>query len=110
ASYAQAAQGLSQAAAALPKTPPTQEKPVTLGVGEPFMTTLTVCAYFALLLTLPLLIYELYAFIIPALSGEERRAILPAMVAAPLLFVAGAVFAFFVVLPPAVHFLQGYHS
>ncbi len=35
-----------------------QEKPITIGVGEPFVTTLTVCGYFALLFTLPLLLYQ----------------------------------------------------
>jgi sec-independent protein translocase protein TatC len=107
AKIAAAAKAISQS---LPKQTPAQEKPITIGVGEPFMTTLTVCAYFALLITLPLLIWQLYAFVIPALSDEERRAVIPAMVAAPVLFIAGVVFAFFVVLPPAVHFLQGYNS
>ncbi len=108
--YTTAAQGLRTAAAALPKTAQAQEKPITIGVGEPFMTTLTVSAYFAVMITLPLLIWQLYAFVIPALSAEEKRAVLPAMFAAPFLFIAGVVFAFFVVLPPAVHFLQGYNS
>ncbi len=106
----QAAQSLNEAANALPSTPPVQEKPITIGVGEPFMTTLTVAGYFALLFALPVLIYQLYAFVIPALSRQERRVALPAMVAAPLLFIVGAAFAYFVVLPPAVHFLQGYNS
>jgi sec-independent protein translocase protein TatC len=108
--YRASAQALTQAASSLPKSAPVQEKPITIGVGEPFMTTITVCAYFALLFTLPLLLYELYAFIIPALSGDERRAVVPAMIAAPVLFMGGVVFAFLVVLPPAVHFLQGYNS
>ncbi len=74
------------------------------------MTTLTVAGYFALLFTLPVLIYQLYAFVIPALNPQERRVALPAMVAAPVLFLLGAAFGYFVVLPPAVHFLQGYNS
>jgi sec-independent protein translocase protein TatC len=79
-------------------------------VGEPFMTTLTVAAYFALLFSLPVLIYEAYAFVIPALNRDERRVAIPVMVAAPALFIAGVAFAYAVVLPPAVHFLQGYNS
>jgi sec-independent protein translocase protein TatC len=110
AQYAQAAQGLSSAAAALPAKVSTKEKPITIGVGEPFMTTLTVCAYFALLFTLPLLIYQLYAFVIPALSPQERRVAIPVMAAAPFLFLIGVVFAYQFVLPPAVHFLQGYNA
>jgi sec-independent protein translocase protein TatC len=107
--FAAAARSVTDAAKSLPQTTP-QRLPITIGIGEPFTTTLTVAAYFALLFTLPLLIYEGYAFVIPALKPEERRAAIPAMAAAPVLFLAGVVFAFFVVLPPAVHFLQGYNS
>lgn len=108
--YLQTAAEYQQVAKTLPKSLSTQEKPVTLGVGESFTTTLTVAAYFALLFSLPILIYEGYAFVIPALDKNERRAAFPAMAAAPLLFLAGAVFTYFVVLPPAVHFLQGYNA
>jgi sec-independent protein translocase protein TatC len=87
-----------------------QEKPLVLGVGEGFIVTMLVSAYFALLITLPLLLYQVYAFIIPALSRDERRVATPTVLAAPLLFLAGAVFTYFGVLPPAVHFLQGYNS
>ena len=104
------AQGAAQAARALPRTPLVQEKPITIGVGEPFTTTLTVAAYFALLFALPILIYEGYAFVIPALSPDERRTAAPLMAVAPLLFMIGVAFAYAVILPPAVHFLQGYNS
>jgi sec-independent protein translocase protein TatC len=97
------------AAKALPKRAP-KTVPITIGVGEPFTTTLTVCFYFALLIALPVLLYEAYAFVIPALSDQERRVVLPIVVAAPVLFVAGVVFTYLVVLPPAVKFLQGYNS
>jgi sec-independent protein translocase protein TatC len=107
--YLQAAQGMEQAAKALPAET-AKRLPITIGVGEPFTTTLTVAAYFALLVALPLLLYQVYAFVIPALSSEEKRVALPAMLAAPALFLAGAVFAYVFVLPPAVHFLQGYNS
>jgi sec-independent protein translocase protein TatC len=107
--YLQAAQGLTEAAQALPSST-AKRLPITIGVGEPFTTTLTVAAYFALLLALPVLLYEVYAFVIPALNTEEKRVALPVVLAAPALFIAGAAFAFFFVLPPAVHFLQGYNS
>ncbi len=47
---------------------------------------------------------------IPALNPEERRVALPVMLIAPALFLVGVAFAYVVVLPPAVHFLQGYNS
>jgi sec-independent protein translocase protein TatC len=97
------------AAQSLPQTTP-KRLPITIGVGEPFTTTLTVSAYFALLLALPILIYQAYAFVIPALNPEERRVAIPVMAVAPALFLAGVAFAYLIVLPPAVHFLQGYNS
>jgi sec-independent protein translocase protein TatC len=104
-----AAAAADRAARVLPNAAPVQEKPITLGVGEPFTTTLTVAAYFALLFSLPVLIYELYAFVIPALTRNERRIATPLMMVAPALFLSGAVFAYWIILPPAVHFLQGYN-
>jgi sec-independent protein translocase protein TatC len=104
------AQGAAQAARALPRNFQAQEKPITIGVGEPFTTTLTVAAYFALLFTLPVLIYQGYGFVIPALNRDERRVGVPLMAVAPLLFLIGIAFAYAVILPPAIHFLQGYNS
>jgi sec-independent protein translocase protein TatC len=107
--YAQAAAGMAEAAQALPQET-AKRLPITIGVGEPFTTTLTVAAYFALLFTLPVLIYEAYAFVIPALDPREKRLALPLMAVAPALFLVGVAFAYFIVLPPAVRFLQGYNS
>jgi sec-independent protein translocase protein TatC len=106
---AAAAQQLSAAGKSLPQTTP-KNVPITIGVGEGFTTTLTVCFYFAILLTLPVLLYQAYAFIIPALSATERRVATPVMVAAPVLFVIGVVFTYVIVMPPAVRFLQGYNQ
>ena len=107
--FDQLSQGASEAASSLPKDT-AKRLPITIGVGEPFTTTLTVSAYFALLLALPLLLYQAYAFVIPALNPQERRVALPVMAIAPILFIGGVAFAYFIVLPPAVHFLQGYNS
>jgi sec-independent protein translocase protein TatC len=104
-----AAQQLNAGAKALPQTAP-KTIPVTLGVGEGFTTTLTVSFWAAVLITLPILLYELYGFVIPALSPDERRVARPVVFVAPALFVAGVVFTYIVVLPAAVRFLQDYHS
>jgi sec-independent protein translocase protein TatC len=106
----QAAAAATEAANSLPRTVKTNEKPITIGVGEPFTISLTVAAYFALLFALPVLIYEGYAFVIPALNSNERRVATPLTVIAPLMFLTGAVFAYWIVLPPAVRFLQGYND
>jgi sec-independent protein translocase protein TatC len=106
---AAAANKLNDASKALPQSNP-KNVPITIGVGEPFTTTLTVCFYFAILLTLPVLLYQAYAFVIPALTTSERRVAIPVMLVAPILFVIGVVFTYFVVLPAAISFLQGYNS
>ncbi len=86
------------------------DNPVTLGVGEPFTTTITVTLYFALIISLPVILYELYGFIMPALSPNERRAAAPLLTAVPFLFVAGVLFGYFVVLPAAVRFFVNFNA
>jgi sec-independent protein translocase protein TatC len=85
-------------------------QPVTLGVTEPFLTTITVSAYAALLLALPFILWQLYAFILPAFSPGERRTALPLMCLVPVLFIAGVLFGYFLALPRAVDFLQNYND
>ena len=105
-----AAQALGRVAKEYPRSASPKEKPVVLGPAEGFTVTVVIAGYFALLLTLPLLIYQVYAFVLPALNREERRVATPTVIAAPLLFAAVAAFTYFAILPPAIHFLQGYNS
>jgi len=83
---------------------------LTFGVTEPFTTTLTVAVYGALILSLPVLLYQLYAYVLPAFSDAERRVVMPILLLAPLLFAAGVAFAYFVVMPPATEFLLGFND
>jgi len=85
-------------------------EPVTLGVAEPFTTTLTVSAYMAILIALPVVLYQLYAFVIPAFSPDERRIAFPLVLMVPFLFIAGVVFGYFVVVPAAVKFLVNFNA
>lgn len=85
-------------------------KPVTLGVSEPFMQTLKVSAYAGLLLSLPLILYQVYAFVLPAFSPREKQVALPAMLAVPFLFIGGVVFGYFTVVPRAIEFLQNFNT
>jgi len=85
-------------------------RPVTFGVSEPFTATLTVAAYAALALSLPIALYQLYRYVLPAFSPAERRIALPTLALVPLLFVAGVCFGYFVVLPTALHFLLHFNQ
>jgi sec-independent protein translocase protein TatC len=90
--------------------PPAGDRPVTLGIGEPFTTTVTVSLIFALILVLPVILIQAYAFLGPAFDPEQRRRLVPALLAIPGLFVAGVVFGYAIVLPAAVHFFQNFNS
>ena len=89
---------------------PNGRVPLTLSVTEPFVTTMTVSAYGALLISLPIILYQVYAFVLPAFSPSERRIALPILMLVPVLFVGGVVFGYFVVLGPAVHFLLNFND
>jgi sec-independent protein translocase protein TatC len=95
--------------AKLPRKSP-GDNPVTLGVGEPFTTTITVTLYFALIISLPVILYELYGFIMPALAPRERRAARPLLTAVPVLFAGGVLFGYFIVLPAAVRFFVNFNA
>ena len=85
-------------------------EPITFGIAEPFTTTVTISAYAALVLALPVILYQAYAFVLPALTDRERRVVVPFLVMVPVLFVAGVVFGYFVVLPAATKFLLNFND
>jgi sec-independent protein translocase protein TatC len=87
-----------------------QIEPITLGPAEAFYTTLTNSAYFALLIAMPVILYQLYAFVLPAFSPVERRVATPLLLMVPVLFVLGVVFCYFVVLTPAIDFLLNFNA
>jgi sec-independent protein translocase protein TatC len=78
---------------------------ITLSPTEPFFTTLKVCFWAAILVALPVWLYQLYAFVIPAVQDQSRRRMLLIVAGASSLFLAGVAFGFFVVLPVALEFL-----
>lgn len=90
--------------------PANHKQLLTFGVTEPLITTLTVAAYGAIVLSLPIVLYQLYAYVLPAFSDAERRVALPIMLLAPLLFAAGVAFAYFIVMPAAVKFLLNFND
>ena len=85
-------------------------KPVTLGVTEPFMQTLKTAAYAGLLISLPLILFQIYAFVLPAFSPREKEVALPAMMGIPFLFIGGVVFGYLIVVPRAIGFLQNFNT
>jgi sec-independent protein translocase protein TatC len=87
-----------------------ERQPVTLGVAEPFTTTVSISFYAGLLIALPLLLFQLYAFILPAFAPGERKVAVPLMALVPFLFFGGVAFGYFIVLPRAIGFLQNFND
>ncbi len=85
-------------------------KPYTFGPAEPFTTSVTVSFYAGLLLALPIVIWQIWAFFSPAIQHHHQRTMGVLVGFATLLAGAGIGFGYFVALPAAVHFLTGYDS
>ena len=83
-------------------------EPITFGVTEPFMTTITMAGYAAILLALPVSLYG--AYLVPAFKANERRVALPLLLMVPALFVAAVAFGYFIVLPKAIGFLLNFNA
>jgi sec-independent protein translocase protein TatC len=102
---ASAASGLRTAARQLGGS----ARPTTLGLAEPFSTSVTVAFAAALLLVAPLLLWQAYGFVIPAVAPADRRVVRGLTALVPVLFAAGAAFGYLLVLPAAIRFLQGFN-
>jgi sec-independent protein translocase protein TatC len=85
-------------------------EPITLSPAEAFTTTMTVSAYFALLIALPVILYQIYAFVLPAFTPGERKVAFPLLLLIPVLFIAGVTFGYFIVIPAALEFLLDFNA
>jgi sec-independent protein translocase protein TatC len=83
---------------------------VTLSPGEPFVTSFTVAFYAALALALPFLIWQVWAFVAPAMEHSNQAVIARLIAAAALLLFAGMAFGYFVALPNILDFLLNFDA
>lgn len=79
-----------------------------LSLEEPLLVYFKVAFYTGLVLAFPYVLFELSGFIAPGLTKSERRLLAPIVVLGPLLFIAGAMFAYHCVLPPMLHFFGAF--
>jgi len=87
---------------------PDDKRIVTLGVTEPFFTAIKVSFYGALALALPVLLYQLWSFLAPAVQENTQRIVSLFVVIATALFAGGIAFGYYVVLPRAIEFLTNF--
>ena len=89
---------------------PDDKKLVTLGVAEPFTTSVKVALFAAVALALPVLLYQLWSFLAPAFEQHTQRVVSTFVVLATGLFAGGVAFGYFIVLPRAIGFLTDYDT
>lgn len=80
------------------------------GLAEAFMTYLKVSLFTASLITFPLFAVQIWLFIAPGLYPLEKRAFLPFLMATPVLFLSGAAFAYYLIIPPAWKFFLHFET
>ena len=88
--------------------PQNLQKPVTFSPIEPFATSVWVSLWAALLIALPIVFWQLWAFLAPAIEEHRQRSIALLAAFATVLALGGVAFGYYVILPPAIHFLTGY--
>ncbi len=89
---------------------PNDKDIITLGVIEPFTTAVKVSLAAAVAVTLPILLYQLWAFLAPAIEESVQRVVAVFATLATLLFAGGVAFSYFIVLPRALDFLTNFNE
>lgn len=87
---------------------PDDKRLVTLGVTEPFTTSIKISFYAAIAVALPVLLYQLWSFLAPAMDDTTQRVVSVFVALATALFAAGLAFGYAIVLPRALTFLTEY--
>jgi sec-independent protein translocase protein TatC len=90
--------------------PPEHRKLVTLTIGEPFMTAMWLSLYAGFLLALPVILWQAWAFFMPAIEPAHERMMRVFVVLSTVLLAIGITFGYYIALPAAAHFLTNYDS
>src|SRR6266566_4436570 len=88
--------------------PPGRRRPVTFGVAEPFTTSLKVSLYAGFALALPVVLWQLWSFLAPAIEEHAERMVFVFVLFATVLLIAGVAFGYWIVLPKAIQFLTNF--
>ena len=80
---------------------------IAIEVFSPFVTPIKLALFAALVIAMPVLLYQLWAFVAPGLYKREKKLAMPILVSAVVLFYVGCAFAYFLVLPAVAKFTTG---
>jgi sec-independent protein translocase protein TatC len=87
-----------------------QNKVIYTQIFEAFFVRVKVAFFGAMMMSFPVIANQLWQFVAPGLYRKEKRALLPFLLATPLLFLSGAALAYFVAVPLALHYLLGFQG
>lgn len=90
--------------------PATGIKFLQFAPGEYFFASIKVAAYSGILISSPFIIYQLILFVLPGMTKNERKTILPVVLGSLVLFLGGLVFGYFILVPAALNFFISYGS
>jgi len=85
---------------------PPGAKMIATGVVSPFLVPMKVTLMFALIVALPWVFYQMWAFVAPGLYTHEKRLVLPLVFSSSLLFIGGVAFCYFLVFGRVFHFIS----
>lgn len=80
------------------------------GVAGGFVVRFKLAIIIGIVISLPLIFYEIWMFIVPALTGKERSYVLPAVFSTTTLFVSGVIFAYYLIVPRGIKILLMFSS
>jgi sec-independent protein translocase protein TatC len=90
--------------------PKAHRHPITFGVTEPFVTSIKVSLYAGFALALPVVLWQVWSFLAPAVEESAQRIVAAFVALATFLFAGGLAFAYWIALPAALQFLTNFDS
>jgi sec-independent protein translocase protein TatC len=91
-------------------TDPSHRRLIYTGLAEAFITYLKLAVFAGFFASFPVIATQLYLFLAPGLYKNERKALVPYLLAAPTLFITGAAFVYYLIFPAAWRFFLGFES
>ena len=79
-------------------------------ISEAFFVKVKVAFFAAMMMSFPVIANQLWQFVAPGLYRKEKRALLPFLLATPVLFIGGAAMAYYIAIPMALHFLLSFQA
>jgi sec-independent protein translocase protein TatC len=87
---------------------PAGSKLIATGIAAPFLVPMKITLVLAIIVALPWVFYQIWAFVAPGLYAHEKRLVLPLVISSSVLFIAGVAFCYFLVFGRVFHFINDF--